>query len=305
MILSNLRSLNSISKPSLQSCAFIFRCTCPTACSTFPPAGPTDTALHPNSLRSSPLHLVNGNSSGAQVIKFCHPRLPSSFFCLHLVIKSYKSCFRNHSEFTDFLPLCVMPRVQPMDLSLLGSYISTASSLISLLPHLLLSSAYQQTESPLQSCKQGQIRSLLKIYPASCLTQNKSTGPENDLQVPLLRFFGFLTDPQPPQARFPLGASVFLFLLLSITFPQKSHSFLPLLLHTSAQCHLLREAAPYNTVQSCTHVPFPLPSFPCLVFLQNNVENNSLPPKAKFHRAGHLLTLFIYVTPALRRYLCT
>lgn len=121
-ILSSLRSLNSISKPSLQSCAFISRCTCPTACSTFPPAGPTDTALPPNSLLSGPLHHVNGNASGAHVIKLCHPRLPSSFFCLHSVIKSYKSCFQKHSEFTDFLPLCVMPMVQPMDLSLLGSY---------------------------------------------------------------------------------------------------------------------------------------------------------------------------------------
>ena len=68
-ILSSLRSSNFISKPSLQSCPFISRCICPAAYSTFPPAGPTDTALHPNSLLSRPLYLVNGNSSVAQVIK--------------------------------------------------------------------------------------------------------------------------------------------------------------------------------------------------------------------------------------------
>lgn len=68
-ILSSLRSLNSISKPPLQSCPPIFRCPCPAAYSIFPFAGPTDTALHPDSLLSSRLHLVNGNSSVAQVIK--------------------------------------------------------------------------------------------------------------------------------------------------------------------------------------------------------------------------------------------
>ena len=217
-ILSSLRSLNSISKPSLQSCPFISRCTCPTAYSTFPHAGPTDTALHPNSLLSRPLHLVNGNTSVAQVIKLyviLDSPLPFSVCIQSLnpinpAFKIIQNSQTFHLSGDAHGPAhgLLSPRFLYINSVLTDLPISTPASQFSLLAGWVI----------LQSCKHGQIMSLLKIYPASCLTQKKKhMRIEWPASPPaLLPHWSSTT-----LAQFRLRASVLLFLLLRIIFSQK------------------------------------------------------------------------------------